>query len=366
VIEALGTGSKIRGRRNRSERPSLVIFDDVQSNEDILSAARREQAWAWATREVTPAGDERTNFISVGSALHSEAVSVGLGKLAGWTGHTFKAIHQWPDKMELWAEFERIATNIADEKRADQARAFVNANHTAMHQGSKVYWPERFDLTAIMLKRAEIGASAFEAEYQGVPGAGVPTEFPADWFEGEDLWFDQWPDDLILKIIALDPSKGTDGHGKDYQAIVSIGVSVRDKRFVLYVDANMERSGVTAMCDRLVAQCRSFGEKGRRVDNIICEDNGTMGFMPAALDAAAVRCHFLIPYLCRLSMGQKEFRIMHQLQEPLRRRQIRFRRTPGCRILVGQIRGWPFDAFDDGPDALSTGLRRIAEMLPGG
>lgn len=364
VIEALGTGSKIRGRRNRSERPSLVIFDDVQSNEDILSAARREQAWIWATREVLNAGDERTTFISVGSALHTEAVSVGLGQLAGWTGRTFKAIHQWPDRREMWSEFERIATNIADENRITVATEFVAANHDAMHQGAKVYWPERFDLTSLMLKRCEIGAPSFEAEMQGVAGAGIPTEFPAEWFEGEDLWFDQWPEDLILKVIALDPSKGSDGQGKDYQAIVLIGVSIQDGRFVLYVDANMDKTGVTAMCDRLVVLCRSFASAGRRlVDSVVCEDNGTMGFMPTALEAAATRTQYMLPWVCRASTGSKQSRILNQLHEPLRRRQIRFRRSPGCRILVGQIRGWPFEAFDDGPDALAIGMTRVAEIL---
>jgi hypothetical protein len=58
----------------------------VQSNEDVISPVRRERAWDWATREVIPAGDERTNFLAVGSAIHREAVSVRLGQLAGWTG----------------------------------------------------------------------------------------------------------------------------------------------------------------------------------------------------------------------------------------------------------------------------------------
>jgi hypothetical protein len=42
ILESLGTGKKIRGRRNRSERPSLIIFDDIQSDEDVASPVKRE------------------------------------------------------------------------------------------------------------------------------------------------------------------------------------------------------------------------------------------------------------------------------------------------------------------------------------
>jgi hypothetical protein len=47
VIETLGTGSKIRGRRNRQDRPSLIIVDDPQNEDHVTSAIRRERSWQW-------------------------------------------------------------------------------------------------------------------------------------------------------------------------------------------------------------------------------------------------------------------------------------------------------------------------------
>jgi hypothetical protein len=43
VVEALGTGDKIRGRRHRAERPTLVILDDPQNDEQVASHVQRQK-----------------------------------------------------------------------------------------------------------------------------------------------------------------------------------------------------------------------------------------------------------------------------------------------------------------------------------
>jgi hypothetical protein len=166
-------------------------------------------------------------------------------------------------------------------------------------------------------------------------------------------------------VQSLDPSKGTDGKGKDYQATVDIAAAVEDGRFLYYVDADLQREGVTAMCERLVQRCRAFGGSGRLVDSVVCEENSTLGLLRPALDAACVKFGYPIPYLLRTNSDNKEFRIRYHVSPPLSLRQIRFRRTPGARMLVCQLQSFPFSEFDDASDALSTGLRRVAEMLPG-
>ena len=105
------------------------MFVDVENNDTITSPVKRERAWRWATREVIPAGTAGTNFLSVGSALHREAVAVRLGQLPGWAGRTYPAVHRWPDRMDLWAEWERLATNRgALYKTLHDARAKLRAH----------------------------------------------------------------------------------------------------------------------------------------------------------------------------------------------------------------------------------------------
>src|SRR5207237_5234878 len=74
VIEALGTGSKIRGRRNRSERPSLIIVDDPENDLHVTSPLQRERTWSWFNRAVVNAGTPQTNVLVLGTALHRDCL----------------------------------------------------------------------------------------------------------------------------------------------------------------------------------------------------------------------------------------------------------------------------------------------------
>ncbi len=358
VIEALGTGSKVRGRRNRSDRPSLVVFDDVQSTADVASPARRARAWDWATRDVLPAGDERTNFLSVGSALHREAVAVRLGRLAGWTGLTYPAVRAWPARADLWAEFERLATNLADDAREATARAYYAARRVEMDAGAAVYWPARFGIADLMLKRAEVGAAAFDGEYQGTPGAPDGAEWPAELFAAPDLYFEAWPPDIVLKVQALDPSKGASDKA-DFQAHVLVGLA----RFgTLYVECELRRE--PGWVERAIDLAQVWHPA-----ELIAEGNNTMGLMRPAAEqvlnerrAAGRAC--VLNYHERINAVPKAVRI-RRLSEYIRRHMIRVRNSAGGRRLVDQLRDWPNADHDDGPDALATAVIRIEELVGG-
>ena len=48
-------------------------------------------------------------------------------------------------------------------------------------------------------------------------------EWPESYFD-ESIWFDDWPGRLVVKALALDPSKGGDSRRGDYSALVMLGV----------------------------------------------------------------------------------------------------------------------------------------------
>ena len=104
---------------------------------------------------------------------------------------------------------------------------------------------------AIMRLRVEIGRTAFEREKQGSPVDPDLCEWPEDYF-AEHIWFDRWPDELTVRAIALDPSKGHDARRGDYSAFVMLGV---DGRGVIYVEADLARRPTPQMvADGVVTQ----------------------------------------------------------------------------------------------------------------
>lgn len=360
LVEALGRGVRLRGRRNRASRPSLVVLDDVQGNRDVLSAAERTRAWEWFTREVLPAGDESTNFLSVGTALHREAISVRAGALPGWSGRTFKALHSFPERMDLWSEWERLLTNLADEKRAATAAKFFETNREKMEAGGRTYWPAKWPLWRLMAKRAEIGEAAFEAEYQGNPGAGLGAEWPPAYFDWAGFYFDDWPDDLVAKVIGVDPSKGTGEDGDDQaHALAGLG-----KDGTIYVDAVAVREDVTKMVCRAIGLARDWNQRGVAVGRVVFEDNATMGLLAPEIARQTREAGLLIPWETLTHTEPKPLRI-RRAGPYLARRQIRVRNTRGGRLLVEQWRDFPGGAKDDCSDAAGTAIRRLELLVAG-
>lgn len=359
AVAALGTRKRVRGRKSRQARPSLVVFDDVESLESIASPTQRTRAWLWATREVMPAGSATTNFLSVGSALHREAVAVRLGQLPGWTAHTYRAVKRWPDRVDLWLEWERLATNLADPKRGETADAFYAANRAEMDRGAEVYWPSRWPLAALMKRRAEIGGGAFDTEYQGVPGTVDGTEWPPEYFDWPGFWFDDWPKDLVLKVQTLDPSKGVTAKPGDYQAHVTAGLG-RDG--TVYLDAELRRE------PDYVA--RAVDIASRFLPNeLVAESNNTMGLILPELtrqlaERAAADRPVLLNY-SEVAHSLPKLVRMRGLTGYLSRRQIRVRNTVGGRMMVDQMRDVPNGEFDDAPDAAATAVRRLEELTAG-
>lgn len=356
LVEALGRGARVRGRRNRSARPSLVILDDVQGNRDIISPTERRRAWDWFAREVLPAGTDTTNVISVGTALHREAVAVRAGTLPGWLSATFPAVISWPARADLWADWERRATNLADPGRNSTAAAFYEQHRAEMDRGAETFWPARKPIAALMAKRAEVGPSAFDTEYQGNPAAPDGAEWPAAYFDRPGLWFTAWPDDLVLQVQSLDPSKGSADRPGDWQAHVLLGLS---RNGDLWAEAVLAREPVPDMVGRALdlPALSGFG----RPDELAVEDNDGLGLLADAFRDECRRRGRAVPLVGVRNTANKVARV-RRLGTYFGRGQVRFRDAPGTRMLVDQLREFPLSQWDDGPDALELAARRLEHL----
>lgn len=294
-------------------------------------------------------------WLDEASLMHADVRRIVYGSLRsrgdlGWLSATFT-----PHGQTHWT-YEAFAAGLPNTSLV-RAKTRENVfNHADFERTLREQYGET------LYARQEL-----DGEFVGLEGA----EFPAQWF-GDDLMFDAWPRTGIRVVVqSLDPSKGSDGSRSskkdpDYQAHVTVAAAVEGQRWVYYVDADLKREGVVPMCERAVQLAKLFHlDLGRGVDSVIVEDNATMGLLPAAFDPACVKYQYPIPYMCRPSVGEKEWRIRSQCAPPLSRRQMRFRRTPGGRMLLGQLQSFPKDEFDDGPDALATALKRVAELLSG-
>lgn len=354
LIESLGRGSKIRGRKNRQHRPTLIVIDDCQSNRDIFSSSERIKTLNWFKHEVIPCGSESTNFISVGSALHREAVAVQSQKMVGWASATFPAIESFPERLDLWKQWELLATNLADDDRAKTAADFYARHQEDMDRGGISFWPSYKPLLSLMMKRAEIGERQFDTEYQGNPGTPEGAEWPSEYFDRADLMFAVWPLDIAYTIVALDPSKGrADGDG-DYQALAVISLTREGK---LWVDCECNREPIPMMVKRAVQLAKLY-----RPQKMVVETNQGLDLLIPEFERYMKEEKVIFPVENVEHYQDSKIARIRRLGVYLSRGQIRIRETKGGRMLLDQLRDFPKGTHDDAPDAVELGIRRL-EML---
>jgi len=354
-IEALGTGQRMRGRRHRADRPTLIICDDLQNDSHIQSAQARQRSRLWFHGTLMKAGSPQTNIVHLATALHREALALELHRTAGWISRIFQSICRWPDSQSLWEQWEAIYTDPNLPQAEREARRFFQAHRQAMEAGARVLWPEYEDLYTLMCMRAESGRAAFQREKQNSPINPDLCEWPEEYFD-EHIWFDCWPQNLRLVVMALDPSKGSDARRGDYSAFVWVGV---DQQGIVYVQADLARRSAPEIVAQGVELVRRV-----RPELLGIESNQFQELFGAEFEAEFRRQGL---WGVRLVMVEnrvnKQVRI-RRLGPLLAQRRLRFR--SGCastRVLVSQLRDFPLADHDDGPDALEMAVRLAAENL---
>ncbi len=355
TIEAFGTGQRIRGRRRRANRPTLILCDDLENDGHMQSSLLREHSRTWFHGALLQAGTNRTNIVNLATALHREALALRLHETPGWTSRIFRAIQRWPQSMALWHAWESLYTNLDVPNCRDNARAFYEEHRQAMDSGATVLWPQHEDLYSLMCLRSETGRASFEREKQNCPIAPDLCEWPETYFD-ETIWFDRWPDSLQVRTLALDPSKGTDSQRGDYSALVQLGV---DRRGVLYVDADLARRNTSQIVADSVAHYRQF-----RPDAFGIEANQFQELLGAEFQAELARQAVLGVQPWLLDNRVNKLVRIRRLGPYLAAKRVRFKTgSPGTQLLVNQLKEFPIGDHDDGPDALEMAIRMATELL---
>ncbi len=394
TIEAFGTGQRIRGRRRRQHRPTLIVCDDLQNDGQIRSALQREYSRDWFHGALLKAGTARTNVVNLATALHRDALAMQLHRTPGWTSRIFKAIVRWPTNMSLWQQWETIYTRgdcpdfclskngtvplgaagdaatcstgilpvtgkHGQDARATlaAARKFYDEHRQAMDSGAIVLWPAVEDLYTLMCMRAEGGRTAFEREKQNSPINPDLCEWPESYFD-ETTWFDEWPAKLAVKTMALDPSKGSDSRRGDYSALVVLGV---DRQGTLYVEADLARRPTPEIVADGVECFRRH-----QPDVFAIEANQFQDLLAGEFEQSFRRQGLLAARPIPIENHTSKPVRIRRLGPYLSSHRIRFKsNSPGTKLLVEQLQEFPIADHDDGPDALEMALRLAVEVLNG-
>lgn len=331
-FQAVGSRQKVRGRRHGPHRPDLVILDDIENDENVRSPDYRKKLESWVLKAVEPLGpaDGSMDLIVFGTLLHHDAVLRRLGNRVDWERHTFRAVMEFPTRMDLWDAFTEIAQNLGEA----EAVAYYQANRDAMDEGAVLFWPAMKTLVALMFKRAT-SEDSFMSEDQNDPVAeGSPFKTITFWVSKAANW-------QLFGVV--DPSLGKHGKGRDPSAIL-VGGFDRTTGVLDVVEASIRKRLPDVICADVIAMQREWKCALWGVESVQFQE-----FLRTEIMVRAAKDGVALPAVPLVPIADKALRI-ERLQPPIASGLIRLHKSQTT--LREQLQQWPHAAHDDGPDAL--------------
>ncbi|GEQ76717.1 hypothetical protein CTTA_3722 [Comamonas testosteroni] len=337
-VEAFGSSKKIRGRRHGAHRPDLAICDDIENDENVNTPAQRDKLQAFVTKSVLSLGppDDSMDAILVGTVLHYDSVLARFLKNPLWNRKVFKAIIQWPERMDLWEQFEGFLLNADTPQEGEAAAMALYREHQAeMEKGSKVSWPALRPLVKLMIRRAREGHSAFDSEQQNDPTAGEDAPF------ANSIRF--WVNRLAEWVFygACDPSLGRAGNSRDPSAI-GVGGYNRETGIMDVVEAAIRKR----VPDRIISDVIEMQREYCCVVWVF-ESVQFQEFLRTELVKRSAQQGIPVPARPLLPISDKLLRI-ESLQPHMHNGLIRLHSSQTT--LIDQFRHFPKADHDDGPD----------------
>ena len=318
-----GVGGPITGKGAHL----LIVDDPIKNDEEARSPLHRQKQWDWwqstAGTRLRPGG----LFVIVQTRWHRDDLAGRILREAKTNGQRWREI-----KLPALAE-----------DRDPLGRA-----------PGEALWPEVY--TAEHLDRVRTSRTSYfwKALYQQDPIAEGSTEWPDSYFS-PSIWFDEWPDQYLCRVMALDPSKGRDARFGDYSAFIMLQVGLDN---TAYIDADLNIRNVSVIVETALEMARDF-----RPDGFMVETNQFQELLASELLRRAAELNRFLPvYYCDNHVP-KVVRI-RRLTQHLSAGRLKFKAgSRGARLLVEQLRDFPNGDHDDGPDALEMAIRLATQLL---
>jgi predicted phage terminase large subunit-like protein len=343
------------------------LLDDLESRDSNNTPELRQKAKDWLNQHLMPAYDPtQTAVIFMGTLVHVDSLlNYVLTERRDFIKNKFPAIIQWPKRMDLWAEFERIykeyeptQEEIAEMENADGETATPNAraalrfyeeNREAMDEGAKVLWPNRFSLAHLFLEKQNYGSKAFNTEFMNNPLDEESQIFHPDRFYYYDSGRSFSHKDYYIGMgldFAMGKQKG------DYSALVTVAKHKITKK-VYVVDAFLDRLHPDKFLEVITRKVREF-----QPDIIGAEAQMAQEFfvdkLKEALQFVGYPAHNRVKKIQQRQ--RKELRIEAMLPD-IENGNIIFNRDHT--ILLEHFERYGSKWHDDGPDALNMAVEAV-------
>ena len=346
-IDVLGSGQKLRGRRNFERRPDLIVLDDIENDEEVRSPEGRRKLAAWYFSAVSKAGDYYTDLVFIGTVLHTDSLLAKLLQNPAYLSRVYKAVEAF-SPSPLWKQWEEIYCRLSDEAREVKATQFFKTNRREMLKGTKVLWSAKLPYYDLMVMRLSEGEAAFHTEMQNCPIDRSTCLFPQEWTSYYNPLLVDFSSPEFDFYGYCDPSLGKN-LSSDFSAIITL--AKHRPSGVLYVEsADLARRHPDSIIrDILDTAARLNRQYGKSYAAFGAETNQFQWFLKEQLAAQSAKEGSYLP-ICEVRNSTDKAMRIQTLQPYIKNRYILFNQSQS--LLLNQLWDFPAGSHDDGPDAL--------------
>jgi predicted phage terminase large subunit-like protein len=247
MIICKGTGQQLRGIKHGNQRPTLIIVDDPEDENNTKTSEAMESNLRWLLQSAIPSLDPIKGRIAIiGTPIHQRCIVETLKEMEGWKNMLFK-----PDlekKVALWEEWQPLKKLI--KKKAE----LESINRVSVFY--REYMCEVVGDEDQLFKEEYInyykGALLFEdagpvMHLKELKGVKVDEKRPVNIFMG------------------VDPASST-RQTADFSVVVSVAVDNEDNRFVLPYYRN--RATPMKVAEAILTQVKKYKPEKTRIESV--------------------------------------------------------------------------------------------------
>ena len=215
MIVCKGTGQQLRGIKHGNQRPTLIILDDPEDENNTKTAEAMESNLRWLLQSAIPSLDpERGRIAIIGTPIHQRCIVETLKEMSGWDNLLYKPdLDNNKALWESWQPIKKLRQKKAELESINRVSVFYREYMCEVVGDEDQLFKESYiNYYEGKVRHDEVGNSFLKITY--LDHSDTTEERPVNVFMG------------------VDPASST-RQTADYSTIVPVAIDAEGNRFVL-------------------------------------------------------------------------------------------------------------------------------------